>query len=171
MRGREVASMPSASGLQDLAGVLVATPEQDADVADAERRAGHAARDDMGGGPIGELALSQTEVPACWWWQNTAGSRPCTPLGMQTYAEARWSPATAWLSFSRTYQDRFSRPVKPPGSCGLRKPVIGAGMLHPRDALRRRRPRLVDCLGCISIGASRRQGVPARIFHELGNVR
>jgi len=30
-----------------------------------------------------------------WWWQNTAGSGPCTPLGMQTYAEARWSPATA----------------------------------------------------------------------------
>ena len=40
--------------LHDLAGVLVATPEWDAAVADAERRAGHAARDDWGGGPVGE---------------------------------------------------------------------------------------------------------------------
>jgi len=40
--------------LHDLAGVLVATPERDAAVADAERRARHAARDDRGGGPVGE---------------------------------------------------------------------------------------------------------------------
>ena len=30
---------------------------------------------------------------------------------------------------------------------------------------------LVDCLGWISIGASRRQGVPAINLHELGYVR
>lgn len=39
--------------------------------------------------------LPRWNCPACWWWQNTAGSGPSAPLGTQTYADTRWSAVTA----------------------------------------------------------------------------
>ena len=150
--------------------MLVALCERGAAVADAALRAGQALPEMTGRESAGELALSQTEVPACWWWQNTAGSGPCTLLGMQS-TRRRWSPATAWLSFSRTHQFRFPDRSSRLTLVDCESPSLGPGCFTRAMRSDVVDLGLVDCLGCISIGASGRQGVPERIFHELGYVR